>query len=444
MIKSSNMDKLFDAYNRGDSLLVVAGYPKKSELYSQGVCAVSSFTKNTLKTLQKENPGRKMVVLTMTLAGNEEIYEEDGILIIRCITRNKIGSYFGLLRYLSKFNKIKSVLFEFEFASFGNTTMTSLLLLVVWAVKFMGKDVNLVVHQVLFDLRKIYGHIGLSRNNPILSFFSFGLPIFYFLLCLPAKNVIVLEDEFKQRLAELIGVKKIALIPHGVDTDIRNGTTKNEAKEQIGTKKGEFMILCFGYLTWYKGSDFVINALKDIKSINGRKIKLVMAGGSSFTQGEKPHYKKFADKVFKSSRSENLVVTGFVEEKDIPLYFEAADLVILPYRVFMSSSGPLSLTFSFKRPFIMSTKLKKISESIDFKRAVDVLGIKESELFFNLNKDSLIKTIGSSMESQTMEKLEKLSAILNETRSFKNLGRSYDEILSPKEVKLLLEPSLTS
>src|SRR5258706_8817683 len=109
--------KLFDSYNEKGTILVIAGYPKKSETYSQGVCAVSSFTKNTIKALQKENPTRKIVVLTMTLEGKEAIYEENQALIIRCITRNNLTSYLKLLNYVSKFSKIRSVLFEFEFAS---------------------------------------------------------------------------------------------------------------------------------------------------------------------------------------------------------------------------------------------------------------------------------------------------------------------------------------
>lgn len=436
------MNKLLSSYNEQGSLLVVAGYPKKKETYSQGVCAVSSFTKNTITSLKMLNPQRKIVVLTMKVKGQDAIYEEDENLIIRCLERNNILSYFSLLGYIRKFNKVNKILIEFEFASFGNTLMTSLLLPVVWVIRFMGKEVNLVIHQVLLDLTKIYGHIGLSRKNPLLKFFSFGLPIFYSLLCLPAKNIVVLEEEFRERLEKLVGKEKILLIPHGVDTDIRNGVTKERAKEQIGVDKKEFVILCFGYLTWYKGSDFLVNALKDVSFINGKKIRLVMAGGPSFTQGEKPHYKKFADKIVKNVDLENIKLTGFVKEKDIHLYFKAADLVVLPYRVFMSSSGPLSLTFSFKRPFIMSKRLKQFSESLDFKRAMDILEIRENELFFSLTKKGLVSTIKTAMEPKVIEKLEKLSSLLNEERSFKNLGRSYDEILTPKEVELLLEPSI--
>jgi len=60
---------------------------------------------------------------------------------------------------------------------------------------------------------------------------------------------------------------------------------------------------------------------------------------------------------------------GFLDEKDLPVYFGAADLVVLPYRTFMSSSGPLSLAQAMGKPFILSEEAARVLKTQDFKES---------------------------------------------------------------------------
>lgn len=421
-------NKIVEKYNKKDSLLVISGWPKKKETYSQGVCAVSSFAKNTLTALQKENQDRKIVILTMQI-DKKEVYEENGMLIVRCFKRNSPLSYLSLFRYIFLFNKIKDLLIEFEFASFGNTFMTGILAPIVWVLFLMRKNINLVIHQVVSDVKDLSGHIGLSADNWKTSIFNNFLKIFYFSLALPAKKVIVLEEEFKTKLSRLVNSDKIIVIPHGVDINIKK--TNKDMRKSLGIKNGEFVILYFGYLTWYKGVDFLINALKDTNKINGKKIRLVIAGGPSFTQKEKTHYQKFLKKVeIAVKNSKNVILTGFVKEKDITPVFKASDLVVFPYRTFMSSSGPLSLAISHNKPFILSEKLEGLTRSLDIKKALACAQLEKNEIIFRLTKKNLIKTIAMSMEQKNQEKMICLSKALNEERSFANIATVYDKVIS--------------
>jgi hypothetical protein len=420
--------KLLNKYNTKDSLIVISSYPKKKEKYSQGVCAVSSFTKNTLMALKEENKDRKIVVLTMVI-DKEETYVEDGILIVRCFKRNSPLSYFGLIKQIMAFGKAKDVMVEFEFASFGNTLMTGLLAPVVWMIRLTGKNITLVSHQVVSDISDLSGHIGLSASNPMTKILNYSLKGFYKLICFPAKKVVVLEEEFKTRLGKLINKDKIMVIPHGIDTDIAN-TKKKDARKAFGIKQNEFVILYFGYLTWYKGVDFLINALKNVDSINGKKIRLVIAGGPSFTQEEKTHYQNFISKVEKAVKnSKNVILTGFVKEEDIAPIFKMADLSVFPYRTFMSSSGPLSLAISHSKAFILSENLGALANSPDIKRALNLAKIDKNEIVFKLNKKNLIKTITMSMEPKMKRKMLFLSKTLNEERSFTKIASMYDKVI---------------
>ena len=416
-------------YNLEDSLIVISGYPKKGETYSQGVCAVSSFAKNTLTALRKENPQRKIVVLTLVTDKNDS-YEEDGMLIIRCFKRNSPLSYFNLLKQIRTFGNIKNVLIEFEFASFGNTLMTGLLSPVVWMLFLMRKNITIVCHQVVLDIKNLSGHIGLSAKNPLTSLLNQCLKLFYVLITLPSKRVIVLEEEFKIRLGKLINPSKITVIPHGIDTDIKENKLR-DMRKIWGVGKDDFVVLYFGYLTWYKGVDFLIKALKNVDSINGKKLKLVIAGGPSFTQQEKTHYKKFLKEVGKGLKgANNIISTGFVKEADITPIFKASDLAVFPYRTFMSSSGPLSLAISHNKPFILSNKLGALTHSVDIERAIKTAGLKKNEIIFELSKKNLLKTIRICMEPKKMSKMIRLSKTLNEERSFANVAKSYDKSLS--------------
>ena len=415
-------------FNKKGSLLIISGWPKKRELYSKGVCAVSSFTKNTITALQKENPGRKIVVFTMQTNGNE-VYEENGILVIRCFKRNSPLSYLSLLKQIIKFNKPKDVLIEFEFASFGDTLTTSLMAPFVFVLFLLRKNIFLVIHQVLFDIRVLSAHIGVEKNNPKLKFLNLGLKWFYFMLTLPAKKVVVLEEEFKKRLSKVANPAKIFVIPHGVDTDIRSAD-RLAARKKLGIGNDEFVLLYFGYLTWYKGVDFLIETLQNVNSIKGKKVRLLIAGGPSFTQQEKKHYQFFFKSISKSIKiSRNIILTGFVDEKDITPIFETSNLVVLPYRTFMSSSGPLSLAISHKKPFILSKNLKALTDSSDINETMKLSEISHEDLFFKLTRNSLIKSIEKSLDPRTQSKLVSLSTALNKARSFENISKVYNKLL---------------
>lgn len=420
---------LIRKFNQSTSLLVISGYPKKKETYSQNVCAVSSFSKNVLLGLQKENPLRKIVVLAPIIT-KPETYEENGLLIVRCFKRNAPLSYSNLLKTIYNFGKVKDILLEFEFASFGDTFMTGLLAPIAWTLSLARKNLTIVVHQVVSEMENLSGHIGVNKQSLRMKLLDLSLEAFYALLTLPAKKVIVLEEEFKKKLSKFTNKNKIVVIPHGIDTNIKK-VSQISARKKLGIDKNEFVVLYFGYLTWYKGVDFIINALKDVKNIKGKKLRLLIAGGPSFTQEKKQHYQLFLKKIDKLvGGAGNVSLTGFVPEENIAAVFAASNLSVLPYRTFMSASGPLSLAISYEKPFIISENLEDIAKSSDIKKALDIAGINKKQISFKLTKQSLLKTIKMTIDPAFNQKLLNLSRILKEERSFANIAVKYNQVLS--------------
>lgn len=422
-------EQILQEYNTSEALLVVSSFPKIGETYSQGVCAVASFTKNTLESVKAQNPNKKIAVLSMILQ-EEEIYQEDGMLIIRCFSRNKPLTYLSLLSYTRQFNLVKNVLVEFEFATFGDTLTTFLLSSLIWILYLMGKRINLVIHQVILDLAKLSGHIGVSKNSPLIKIFNCFLRLYYKLISLPVSSIIVLEDGLKNRLSAFINPNKIYVIPHGVHTTIQNPNLN-----QTIYYKDEFVVLYFGYMTWYKGVDFLINAFKKIQ-LNGKRIHLLLAGGPSFTQYKKRHYQKFYQSIVKSVKNiPQITLTGFVEEQKIPSYFAGADVVVFPYRTFMSSSGSLATTLSFKKPFLISKNLSPLLDSEDIADCLTQLKIKKEELLFDLTEESFCAALNKVMNSENLRKLQQLSSLIKSRRSFENLSADYADLLFPKQLE---------
>ncbi len=407
------LQKLIQKYNQERNLIVISSYPEKGVKYSGKVCAVGGFAKNTVESLS-----RRVVVFTVKTKPETEIYEEDNVLVVRCLERNKTGSYVDLLKDLRFFDQIKDVLIEFEFASYGDTLMAAFFPIVLAAMKLMGKRVNLVLHQILVELSDLHGHLGMSRGGIKLRLLNAFLRLYYPVLCMFADKVVVLEEEFKRRLARLISVSKIVVIPHGVDTTLRFVSMK-VARRRLGLPKRRKIALFLGYLTWYKGADWLLN------NWNMPGFKLIMAGGPSFTQINKSHYRNYVEKLTQRANKKGIQITGFLNEKDMALYVAACDVIVLPYRVFMSSSGPLSWAIAAKKPFLISTTMARILETADFKRVFEKLGFEANEVVFELRKKSLV----ARLKKADWSKLKRLAGAIRWERGFGRLSKFYEELL---------------
>ena len=120
-------------------------------------------------------------------------------------------------------------------------------------------------------------------------------------------------------------------------------------------------------------------------------------------------------------------MTGFVPEKKIKTYYEVADVVLLPYRIFFSSSFPLSLAFSYEKPVLISKQLKNYFKSVDFQKALKASGLKEKDIVIDFKKDltSAIKNI-----QKKNEQFVKFSQEIKKLRSIENIAKKFANVLS--------------
>jgi glycosyltransferase involved in cell wall biosynthesis len=286
----------------------------------------------------------------------------------------------------------------------------------------MGKKTTIVCHHVIIDIGELSGHINLN-NKLKTSLLNFCIHVFYRMLLLFCYQVIVFDKILKDNLALFGNPNKIKVIPHGVE-EFKNPVSRSAAREKINFSENDFVLLYFGYLAWYKGADWLVDEYAKLKA---EQVTLIMAGGPNPNHAGKGYYQDYIRRIEDECREKGVLLTGFVKEEDIPLYFAASDVVVLPYRTLMSASGPLSIAFSFKKPFLVSEELSPMFETEDIKKTLDQLGINKADLIFSTDFKEKIKKIRT--DSEFRNKIEELSQVLAQKRSWEKIGKAYYETL---------------
>jgi len=421
------MRQYIQKYDRPDNLIIISLYPKRGELYSAGTSGVASYTKNIAK-----NMNRNIIVLA-DYEEKKEMYEEGKILVYRCFQRNTPKMWIEIIKALLKFSSIKTVLVQLDFAIYGSTLTTSLVLPLLAVLKLFGYQVSVTMHHVVLDAFKLKGHVGIKEGiiGQIKGWlYNILFHGFYFLLGTFTHQVIVLEEVLKTHLSKVIASRKITTISHGVDTHL-HPISKLEARKKLKISKNEYVILFFGFINWFKGADCFVDAYKDTEYCLGRKARFIIAGGESPTLKDRKYYQEYFNHVITNVKAaKQFEITGYVPQKKIAQYFSAADLVVLPYRTLMTASGVLSLVFSYRKPFIISDELGKMFQSPDFKYALKKTGLHLSDVVFKLNHRSALVSSENVLKNGIKKKMSQMAGIMSELRSYENTAGLYEKALS--------------
>ena len=258
-----------------DKLIVITSFPEEGVIHGKTVVGIASYAKNTLLALKKNKPEVKITVLAEILENKKETYKDNGIEVKRVWKRNSFTTFFLLFKNLLALKTSKNILIEFEVAMFGEFIFLLPFPLFLFLLKIMGKNITIVSHQVISDIDTLSGHINLHSKleSKLLNFF---IHFFYRIILILSSRIIVFDDILKDKLAAFGNKNKIVVIPHGVEK-FKNDITKEEARKKLNLGNDDFILLYFGYLAWYKGTDVLIQYYSELK--NKRDIKLIIAGG---------------------------------------------------------------------------------------------------------------------------------------------------------------------
>ena len=175
-------------------------------------------------------------------------------------------------------------------------------------------------------------------------------------------EVIVHSDFIKKALLTAFPLppSKVHVVPHGnfdhylSDTDL----PKPAARNRLGLNSEDNVVLFFGYIREYKGLDLLLEALPRAVARDTR-LRLVIAG-APHTEALKARYMAMIEQSGVSDRI--LFHAHFIDSEQVSVYFNAADLVVLPYKN-IYHSGIIHLAYSYGKP-VVATNVGDFSETI--------------------------------------------------------------------------------
>lgn len=416
-------------YNNPGTLAVVSFYPSRGETYSTGKTGVASYTKNVIKHMKRP------VIVFADIETEPEAYVENHVLVVRCFTKDTPTMWFDIFRAMRQFPDVKNVLAQYDFAMYGSPIVSSLGLVFLGALRLHGYRTFVTLHHVVDDVMHLKGHVGLG-NHPTDQFigniYNLLFRTFYRVLAIVSSNVVVLEDSLQHKLKKLAPWVKTSAIPHGVDTELKPINSKH-AKKKLGIPVNDHVIMFFGYINWFKGADIFARTFARVSRLLGKKVHVIIAGGESPTLAKKHYYQDFFREVRGIvASSDHITFTGYVPQKDIATYFSAADLVVFPYRHYMTASGVMSLAFSYKRPFVISRPLAEMFKGEDFERQLRQADLKTSDITFDLYPQSIIDMTHDVLINGRKAKLATMAANLRLSRSYPKVAQLYEgQIFAP-------------
>lgn len=138
-----------------------------------------------------------------------------------------------------------------------------------------------------------------------------------------------------------------AYSPHPMYETYGKPVSKQEAKEKLGLKSDEKIVLFFGLIRHYKGLDILLEAM-DHEEIRKNNIKLLIAG--EFYEDKQP----YLDLIEKRNLKNNVILHDqFISNEDVKYYFCASDLVAQTYRN-ATNSGVTMVGYYYEKPMLVT------------------------------------------------------------------------------------------
>ncbi|NOY57964.1 MAG: glycosyltransferase [Calditrichaeota bacterium] len=158
-----------------------------------------------------------------------------------------------------------------------------------------------------------------------------------------ADHFIIMSKAVQHDLLQFFPHADFRMVHHPVYEIFENKISKGKARKMLGLESGP-VILFFGYIRRYKGLHILLEALKIVgKDI---PVKLLVAG--EFYEQEDAYLKEVHD----YGLAKNVVFYNkYVANKDVGLYFSAADVVALPY-LSATQSGIVQICYHYDKPVI--------------------------------------------------------------------------------------------
>ena len=122
---------------------------------------------------------------------------------------------------------------------------------------------------------------------------------------------------------------------------------RDQARQQLGLDPNEHVLLFFGFVRRYKGLRHLLRALAELRQHMHARLLIV----GEFWEDERPYHE-----LVTQLGIQDLVIfyNKYVPNEDMPRYFSACDVVVMPY-LEATQSGVAQLAIGFEKPMIATS-----------------------------------------------------------------------------------------
>lgn len=140
-------------------------------------------------------------------------------------------------------------------------------------------------------------------------------------------RILVATDRERDHLVQHYGAspQTIGVVPCGVNLDLFRPLDKAAARQQLGFSQDESIVLYVGRFAPVKGIDRLMEAIAYLQQHQG--LRLVIVGGDG---DGAPEHQRFQSLARKLSIQDSVTFMGRIEQDDLPPYYSAADVVVVP------------------------------------------------------------------------------------------------------------------
>lgn len=118
---------------------------------------------------------------------------------------------------------------------------------------------------------------------------------------------------------------KVGVVPCGVDLDLFRPLRRTEARRGLGLNPNAFIALFVGRFAQLKRIDRIIQSLVQLKHVN--PVQLVIVGGDGNGAPEELNLRRLCQEL---NLQDRVIFVGRVEQRVLPMYYSAADVLVLP------------------------------------------------------------------------------------------------------------------
>ena len=276
--------------------------------------------------------------------------------------------------------------------------------------KLLGKKTVLTLHNVNAKKR--------DNNDSYLN--RLTLRIQYQL----ADHIFVHTEKMKSEAIQDFEIPstKTTVIPFGINNAVpATSRTRLEGRKWLGIPSGARTLLFFGNITPYKGLEYLLEAFQSL-SQREPDFRLVIAGRP---KGSEEYWQALQEKFKSMMQSDHVLIrSDFIPDEEVEYYFQAADVLVLPYR-HVYQSGVMFLGYSFGLPALAADVGSLKDEIVEGETGF----VFKTEDSFDLEK-SIQRYFSSSLYANLDQRRERIKASAAAAHSWDDVGIATMKIYS--------------